>query len=158
MYFVLLKGTHVELEKKFQVETAPDGQGVMRVTKQPVVKSDRNLLKAFGPDKFRRISNDEAKTLLPEAEKEAGRQDAVKKESDPASSVQKAAEEGAAEIAKPPGVDVTEKFPELSEWPTVVIYYKRGVGYFIADKNKVITEKPVKRPDIVEWVRNYMEG
>ena len=157
MYFVLLKGSHSEFDKNFQVKTAPDGQGVPGIVTQPVVESTRDLVAAFGPEKFRRISNDEAKTLLPEAEKEAGRQDTAK-DSDPTSSVQKAAEEGAAEIAEPPGVDVTEKFPELSEWPTVVVYFKRGVGYFIADKNKVITEKPIKRKDIVEWVRNYMEG
>ena len=157
MYFLLLQGTHLEFGKEFQVETERDDKGVLRINKQPVVKSKNDLVNAFGAEKFRRISEDEAKAL---SKTEGLEYDSAERQSsvDTESEVAQVAKKGAVGIAEPPGIDSTSKFPELSEWPTITVYYKRGKGYFIADNGEVVTEAAIKRGDVVEWVRSYTEG
>jgi len=155
MYFVLLRGTHLEKQTAYHVETEIV-EGKREIKNQPVVESERDLAAAFGPDKFRKISKGEADLML----KTAGELKITT--SAPAelvaSEFQKAAEAGAIGIAEPPGVDVTGKFEELSEWPTITAYFKRGKGYYIVDGGNIITKEPLKRVEVVEWVQAYMEG
>ena len=155
MYFVLLKGTHLEKETAHHVEMEIV-EGKRRIKSQPVVESERDLVVAFGPDKFREISKDEADHML----KTAGKQG--KTNPAPAELVadefKKAAKAGAIGIAEPPGVDVTGKFEELSEWPKITAYFKRGKGYFITDNSDIVTKEPLKRDEVVKWVQAYMEG
>ena len=157
MYFVLLRGTHVGLGNKVHhVEMETDAKGVRRIKSQPVVESERDLVVAFGPEKFREITKGEADHML----KTAGQQDEAIPT--PAASAEsefaKAAKEGAVGIAEPPGVDVTHKFDELSEWPNITAYFKRGKGYFITDNSDIVTKEPLKRDEVVKWVQAYMEG
>jgi len=153
MYFILLRGTHLELRTPYHVEMEVV-EGVRKIKTQPVVESKRDLVVAFGPDKFRKITKDEADLML----KTAGKQKITT--SAPAalavSEFEKAAKEGAVGIAEPPGVDSKSKFPELSEWPQIGVYYKRGKGFIITDGDKVVTEVAVKRDAVVEWVQNYI--
>jgi len=155
MYFVLLKGTHLEKQTAYHVETEIV-EGKREIKNQPVVESERDLAAAFGPDKFRKISKGEADLMC----KSAGKQEVTT--SAPAASaeseLEKAVKEGAVGIAEPPGVDVTGKFEELSEWPTITAYFKRGKGYYIVDGGNIITKEPLKRVEVVEWVQAYMEG
>ena len=144
MYFLLLQGTHLEYGKKFQAETERDGEGRLRIKNRPVVESKRDLVTAFGAEKFRLISESEA--------------EALSKTGGLSEQVQDSAKKGAVGIAEPPGIDSTSKFPELSDWPNITAYYKRGKGYFISDNGEVVTEAPIKRGDVVVWVRSYMEG
>jgi hypothetical protein len=153
MYFVLLRGTHLEFDTSYSVEMEVV-EGVRKIKTQPVVESKRDLVVAFGPDKFRKITKDEADLML----ETAGKQKITV--SAPAalaiSEFQKAAEKGAIAIAEPPGIDSKSKFPELSELPQIGVYFKRGKGYIITDDNKVVTEVAVKRGDVIEWVQNYI--
>lgn len=159
MYFLLLQGVHLEFGKTFRVETERDGEGRLRIKKQPVVESKNDLVNAFGVEKFRRISEDEAKALSKTEGLEyvsTDQQNSAETETE--SEVAEVAKKGTVGIAEPPGIDSTGKFPELSEWPTITAYYKRGIGYFIADNGEVVTEAAIKRGDVVEWVRSYKEG
>ena len=160
MYFLLLQGTHLEYGKKFQAETEQDNEGRLRIKNRPVIESKRDLVAAFGAEKFRLISKGEAEALsktggLSEQVQDSADSDPVTSEE---SEVAKVVKKGAVGVAEPPGIDSTHKFPELTEWPTVTAYYKRGKGYFIADNGEVVTEAAIKRGDVVEWVRSYMEG
>ena len=153
-HFVLLRGTHLELEKAYSVEMeVVDGKRVIKT--RPVVEAKRDLVAVFGSDKFREITKDEAGLMS----KTVGVQD----KADPAPAelsdkdrMKKAVEEGVAEVAEPPGVDSKSKFPELSEWPQIGVYFKRGKGFIITDGDKVVTEVAVKRDAVIEWVRNYI--
>lgn len=166
MYFVLLRGTHLGLgNKKYQVEMETNtNTGVRRIKSQPVVESERDLVAAFGPEKFREISKSEADFML----KTAGKQE--KPNPVPAVSAKsnfvKAAEEGAVGIAEPPGVDVTHKFEKFArKWPKIAVFFKRGKGFYIVDAriqtpvcSGIVTEEPLRRDEVAKWVKAYMKG
>lgn len=164
MFFQLLQGTHLEGENVYKAEVKLDEKtGERKIISQPIVMANRDLVSAFGPEKFRRLSDDEADLLLKRAGiTVAGKQSlndsapatAAKEETE----VEKAVKEGAVGIAEPPGNDVTNKFPELNEWPTINVYYKRGKGFFVTENSNIITEIPLKRDEVHSWVKAYMEG
>jgi len=164
MYFLLLQGMHSELGKTFRAETEPDKEGRLRIKNRPVVKSKRDLVAAFGVEKFRPISESEAKALLKTdglLEKPPDSTDSDPAASEAESDAVKAAKQGAAAIAEPPGTDVTHKFPETQDETDITplkIYFKRGEGYFVVDNGKIITEVALKRADVVDWVQAYREG
>ena len=160
MYYVLIQGTHMEKGRVYKTETEQDEQGKTRIKSQPVVESKRDLVVAFGPEKFREVSKDEALRLgFKELDVAGGQENsspvpATATESE----VAKAVKKGAVAIAEPPGVDVTGKFEELSEWPKITAYFKRGKGYFVVDGSNIVTEEPLKRDEVVKWIQAYMEG
>ena len=163
MYFVLLKGTHLEKQTAYHVETEIV-EGKREIKSQPVVESERDLVAAFGSEKFREISKDEADLML----KKAGKQEKPNPvPAEPAKSdFAKAAEEGAVGIAEPPGIDVTHKFEKFArKWPKIAVFFKRGKGFYVVDARTqtpvcsgIVTEEPLKRDEVAKWVKAYMEG
>lgn len=171
MYFQLLVGTHVEGVDTYKVLLETDSEtGVRRVLYRPVVQSKKDLVSIFGPDKFRRVNQQEAEMMVSQYakyQKEAtttfirksvdeevmpDKQEERKKE------VAKAVAKGATAIAEPPGVDVKHKFSELSDYPTIDVYFKRGKGYFVCENGEIRTAEPLKRDEVVGWVESFMEG
>jgi hypothetical protein len=162
MYYQLLVGTHLEGGTTYSVklETDPEtGQRMVPKGGRPIVESNEDLVALFGPEKFRRVTKEEASLLLSES-KAAGVTPvqimAPAAKAKPA--VAKAVVAGAVEIAEPPGTDVKDKFPDLVEYPTVNVYFKRGKGYFVVEGGEVKTKEPLKRAEVVPWVQAFMEG
>lgn len=161
MFFQLLAGMHVEGGKVYSVklETHPEtGARIVARDGRPIIKSDKDLAKIFGADKFRRLTKGEASLLL--AESSAAGEQSDTSASAPAASaeVQKAVKKGASAIAEPPGVDVKSKFPELADYPNVDVFFKRGKGYFVCIDGETKTEEPLKRDEVTNWVQSFMEG
>ena len=157
MYFQLLAGSYACGNKKWNVEVERDGKGAVLSMKQPIVESNSDLLAAFGPEKFRQVTVEEAKSLRHLQNLQTVAQPAPLPPE--LSLVEKAAMEGAKEIAEPPGVDVTSKYPEIQDDLTPLkIYYKRGKGYYVMDGGEIITQEPLKREDVVTWVESYRKG
>lgn len=161
MYFQLLFGKHLEKEKQYSVTIERDDQGIPHITAQPIIESDRDLVVAFGSEKFKRIPDSEIKSLLVETSGQTTSQstspDVSNKEA-----VEKAVKRGSAGIAEPPGVDVTNKFPEIQNGKETQfsfrVYFKRGKGYFIGDGVQILTEVPLKREEVANWIKAYVEG
>jgi len=157
MFFQLLQGVHLEDGNVYKVEIERDVKtGEVIKSDRPTIACDRDLVAAFGPEKFRKLDKDETDLLL----KQAGiavEQNHTNSNST-ATAVEKAVKQGAVGIAEPPGNDVTSKFPELTDWPTINVYFKRGKGFFVTENSDILTEEPLKRDEVVTWVKKYMEG
>ena len=72
MYFQLLRGIHLECGRRFEVKHERDDQGVRKCVSQPIVESQADLVAAFGSEKFRRVSDAEAKAILGIKSEKAG--------------------------------------------------------------------------------------
>jgi len=63
-YFQLLRGVHAEGSIRYEATPIKDDEGKVIDFKKPVVKAYRDLVAAFGSEKFRRISEREANALM----------------------------------------------------------------------------------------------
>lgn len=159
MYFRLLVGTHIEKGKTFSVERERDDKGSVVSIKQPIVESSVDLVMAFGPTKFQRLTEAEARMLLSAApEKDAVGQDEKSPDFDPTASseteVAKAANQGAAEIAKPPGKDVTDIFPMAIAAGMKVFRKKKGEYLVFDPQGKPVNNVPVTKEAVVAVVES----
>jgi len=160
MFFQLLQGVHLEDGNVYKVEIERDVKtGEVIKSDRPTIACDRDLVAAFGPEKFRKLDKDETDLLLKQAGITAVEMDTTNLISTAAAEIEmeKAVKQGAVGIAEPPGNDVTSKFPELADWPTVNVYFKRGKGFFVTENNDILTEEPLKRDEVVTWVQKYKE-
>jgi hypothetical protein len=162
MFFRLLHGIHTEKGTKYEAKTERNAEGVLVYVSQPIVESKNDLVAHFGTNKFQRMSDKEASLLLAEHRQAAGEEMGTPfvppaAPATPESEVSKAAKEGTKEIAKPFGKDVTHKFPFVQKKTDLTVRFKRGEGYFVEDDGKIVTEVPLKREEVLAWVRAYKE-
>jgi hypothetical protein len=166
MYFQLLRGMHRENGVDYKVAYEQNDQGVRHCVDQPVIESESDLVKNFGAEKFRRLSDNEAKAILRvDEETTIGDQESETTLDPlaPESDVTKAAKEGAAEIAEPIGKDVTDRFPgakvaglSVYKKPTnkakryVVTSLQNGADMFL-------TEEPIKKVDVEKLIEQWSE-
>ena len=155
MYFQLLLGVHLEGGKTYKVTFDRSDKGEIINYNQPIIKSDRDLVQAFGQDKFRRLSDQEAKVLIGEATG-VGKDKNSSPVAPDETKVAKAAKAGPKEITEPPGIDVTDKFEEIED-DSVTVYFKRGKGYYVAyDEEVVSTDEPLKKAEVMPWIKKYL--
>lgn len=157
MYFQLLCGTHVKNGKKFEVITERNKEtGEVLVLSQPIIESEKDMVAVFGANKFRRVYRQEMNDLLLKAGGKAESTSSVPPATD--TKVDEAVKQGAVGIAELPGVDVTDKFPEISEYDeegSLKVYFKRPKGYYITDDGNIVTDVPLKKDELLNWVKIY---
>jgi hypothetical protein len=161
MYFQLLHGMHLEGVKRYSTKYEPNEQGIMQCTYQPVVQSDSDLVARFGTNKFRRLSDSEAQSLLltDKDDNVVGEQNS--KDSDPTTSVEtdvaKAAKKGAVAVAEPPGKDVTSRFKNVQD-TGLKIYRKSKDQYFVCSPDdELLTEDPITKADVEKLIDEWLE-
>lgn len=157
MYFQLLSGIHVQHGKKYEVVTERNKEtGEILVLNQPIIESEKDMVAAFGANKFRRVYRQEMNDLLLKAGGKVENTSSIPPAID--TEVAEAVKKGAVGIAEPPGIDVTEKFPEISEYDdehSLKVYFKRPKGYYITDDGNVVTDVPLKKDELLNWVKIY---
>jgi len=144
MYFQLLRGVHVERGgRTYQAVRETDKAGRIISEKLPVVESDTDLVRAFGPEKFRALAPDEARILL------AG---GKAPEAAPSAS-------GAPVEAGGTDQDVTGRFPKAAAAGLSVTHLAAG-GYIVADAEtgEALCDEPLKsRIKVHQFVKAYTE-
>lgn len=162
MYFQLTHGVHIDSKngKTYRTEWERDDKGGLRYTKQPVVESDVNLAEAFGTDKFRRLTEAEAKDLLLADKKASGRTAPTGKSPDVSAEteVSKSAKKGAVGIAEPPGKDVTNRYEGAVD-AGLKIYRKAKDQYIVhtAKDDEPLTEDPITKKEVEKLIKDYLE-
>jgi hypothetical protein len=158
MFFRLLCGVHRELNTVYEVKLSRDAKGALIPGHQPVVSSTRDLVAAFGSDKFQRLTDDEARILLRSEEvterevARAGGGDSAETE------VAVAAKQGAVAIAEPPGKDVTDKIDGASAVGLRVYRVKKD-AYLVTDSqgDLVTAAGEITKRQLVELIKQYTE-
>jgi len=144
MFFQLLHGIHTELGKKFQVKVA---KGAEDVSQPVIVESEHNLVRMFGSDKFRPLTDEQASLLL-KTDKAPGEVDTSA--TSPGASV-KPVEKTVNSLGK----DVTDKFlPALEN--NLKVYYKNH-RYMVTDSGgRVLTiDGPIQRAQVNTFAKRY---
>ena len=155
MYFQLLHGIHTELGKKYQTVMGRNEQGERVYLERPTVESKQDLVALFGTNKFRRLSDDEAKNLLSQ-KTDVSLGQATPTDASPKGSVAEAAKQGAAGIAIPPGKDVTLKFPRARAMG-LCIYYKEHKYKIVNDKDGKILSEGISRSQVNDFITDHLE-
>jgi len=156
MYFQLLHGIHTELGKKYQTVMGRNEQGERIYLEQPVVESKQDLVALFGSNKFRRLTDKEAESLLPKADTTLG-QTALTGACPKESAVAEAVKQGAVDIINLPGKDVTLKFTRARALGLHILY--KDHKYTITDKEgKVLTTNgPILRSQVNDFITERLE-
>ena len=156
MYFQLLYGIHVEGHKKYQVTRERLKDGSWNYNEQPIIKSDKDLVGLFGSDKFKRIPDDIAKSLL---QKTDGPSEQPTKVDDSAEeTVGEAAQRGAAGIVELPGKEVTLSFlGDISETGIRVFVKNRKYTVTNADGVLLSAKGSLTKSEVPEFILKHVE-
>jgi len=147
MFFQLLFGVHREATEVFEVELIRGDNNEIVDKKMPIVESESDLVKNFGRDKFRKLSESEVSVLR------AG----VNVSEEPA--LTGTASDTPVAIAPPVlGRDVTIQFPG-ARLANCLVYLKPGGKYTVVDKgtNQVVNEGYLKKDEIPAFLKGYIE-
>jgi len=154
MYFQLLHGIHVEGGKTYRVERLPGKQGELAQLRQPVIKSDKDLVGLFGSNKFKRVSDSEASVLLETGN--PSERTILDENASSEGSVSKAVRRGAKDILAPPGREVTEKFTSARD--AAVRVFIKNRKYVVTDVElNVLTETPLSKGKAAAFIANQLE-
>lgn len=137
MFFQLLAGMHREIDGTvYRVKTEASTKDGLVPVHQPIVESACDLVAKFGANKFRRISDTEAESLLGSAKKE----------------------KSGLVVVKSPGRDVTEKFPGAKN-ANLKVYLRRKGAYLVFDSNDdpITAEGPINREALEELLEQFSE-
>lgn len=159
MWFQLQQGIHVDAKngKTYKVEVRRDEvTGHVDFENRPLIQSDADLVAQFGPEKFRRVSDSEATVLLKKTSGESGLGDVNPDVSSSKSDVAKAVEQGASEIAEPPGKEITPKFEGAVD-VGLKVYRKEKGKYLVYSGNKLLTEEAITRAEVLKMIESYSE-
>jgi hypothetical protein len=160
MYFQLLHGVHIEHGRVYKTEGKLSEQNGYEYTFLPVIKSDVDLMKMFGPKKFARLSDEEGKRLL-KKEKAVGKEPSSLDAETQKSDVAKAALEGAHEItvSSVKGKEVTERY-EGADAAGLRIFRKAKGEYlvFAAKDGALVTAAgPITKKETEKLIEQYLE-
>lgn len=152
MYFQLLAGMHMGLDGTvYKVVMSRDGKGGLVPTHQPIIQSAIDLVAMWGSEKFRRVTEAEAKLIESSISAVENIEQTQFLENTP--SVKE--EEKHKTPPTPVGKDVTSKFSNAAKLGLSVYKDKDG-GFLITDcDGKLITEGAVTREEVVRLLSQY---
>jgi hypothetical protein len=147
MYFQLLRGRYQDAKgKTYQAVTVRDKKGAITEQDLPVIESNSDLVKNFGPEKFRRLSQSEIDLLLPDTVREPEQQGPTAQPS------------GSPGSQQPPtdalGQDVTKRFFAAKKAGFNVFQNAEGL-YFILNvqSNTLLNEgKPCRWSEVNSYI------